>query len=70
MVVRCKLNLFADAFVTIWVSKAVNNWDRNFTKVSMRRQLQQIDESSERYLGVYRQCESSGYHQRLQLAKR
>ncbi|MEM1156432.1 MAG: IS1182 family transposase [Pseudomonadota bacterium] len=48
-----KLNLFADAFVAIDGSKfkAVNNWDRNFTKAKMKRRLQQIDESIERYLG-------------------
>jgi hypothetical protein len=48
-----KLNLFADAFVAIDGSKfkAVNNRDRNFTKAEMRRRLQQIDESIERYLG-------------------
>jgi len=48
-----KLNLFADAFVSIDGSKfkAVNNRDRNFTKAKMKRRLQQIDESIERYLG-------------------
>ena len=48
-----KLNLFSEAFVAIDGSKfkAVNNRDRNFTKAKMRRQLQQIDESIERYLG-------------------
>jgi transposase len=48
-----KLNLFADAFVAIDGSKfkAVNNRDRNFTKAKMKRRLQQIDESIERYLG-------------------
>jgi transposase len=48
-----KLDLFADAFVAIDGSKfkAVNNRDRNFTKAKMKRRLQQIDESIERYLG-------------------
>jgi transposase len=48
-----KLNLFADAFVAIDGSKfkAVNNRDRNFTKAKMKRRLQQIDESIDRYLG-------------------
>jgi transposase len=48
-----KLNLFANAFVAIDGSKfkAVNNRDRNFTKAKMKRRLQQIDESIERYLG-------------------
>ena len=48
-----KLNLFANAFVAIEGSKfkAVNNRDRNFTKAKMKRRLQQIDESIERYLG-------------------
>ena len=48
-----KLNLFADAFVAIDGSKfkAVNIRDRNFTKAKMKRRLEQIDESIERYLG-------------------
>ncbi len=48
-----KLNLFAHAFVAIDGSKfkAVNNRDRNFTRAKMKRRLQQIDESIERYLG-------------------
>jgi transposase len=53
-VVLCrKLNLFAQAFVAIDGSKfkAVNNRDRNFTQAKMKRRLQQIDESIERYLG-------------------
>ena len=47
-----KLDLFANAFVAIDGSKfkAVNNRDRNFTKAKMKRRLQQIDESIERYL--------------------
>ena len=55
-----KLNLFANAFVAIDGSefKAVNNRDRNFTRAKMKRRLQQIDESIERYLG----------HDRTQLA--
>ena len=49
----CKLNLFADAFVAIDGSKfkAVNNRDRNFTAAKMKKRLKQIDESIERYLG-------------------
>jgi len=48
-----KLDLFANAFVAIDGSKfkAVNNRDRNYTKAKMKRRLQQIDESIERYLG-------------------
>ena len=48
-----KLGLFTAAFVAIDGSKfkAVNNRDRNLTKAKMRRRLQQIDESIERYLG-------------------
>jgi transposase len=48
-----KLDLFADAFVAIDGSKfkAVNNRDRNFTAAKMKRRLEQIDESIERYLG-------------------
>lgn len=47
-----KLNLFAEAFVAIDGSKfkAVNNRDRNFTKAKMKRRLEQIDESINRYL--------------------
>ncbi len=48
-----KLNLFTEAFVAIDGSKfkAVNHRDRNFTKAKLRRQLEQIDASIERYLG-------------------
>jgi transposase len=48
-----KLSLFSDAFVAIDGSKfkAVNNRDRNLTKAKLKRRLQQIDESIERYLG-------------------
>lgn len=48
-----KLDLFKDAFVAIDGSKfkAVNARDRNFTKAKMKRRLQQIDESIQRYLG-------------------
>jgi transposase len=52
-VVLCrKLNLFTDAFVAIDGSKfkAVNNWDRNFTKAKIRRRIEEIDASIERYL--------------------
>ena len=47
-----KLNLFAEAFVAIDGSKfkAVNNRDKNFTAAKMKRRLQQIDESIDRYL--------------------
>ena len=47
-----KLQLFSKAFVAIDGSKfkAVNNRDRNFTKAKLKRRLQQIDESVERYL--------------------
>ncbi|MDH3889266.1 MAG: IS1182 family transposase [Gammaproteobacteria bacterium] len=48
-----KLNLFSDAFVAIDGSKfrAVNNRNRNFSKAKIRKRLQQIDASIERYLG-------------------
>lgn len=48
-----KLGWFADAVVAIDGSKfkALNNRDRNFTKAKMKRRLEQIDESIERYLG-------------------
>jgi len=47
-----KLELFSDAFVAIDGSKfkAVNNRDRNYTKAKMKRRLEQIDQSIERYL--------------------
>lgn len=48
-----KLDLFSEAFVAIDGSKfkAVNNRDRNLTKAKLKRRLEQIDESIERYLG-------------------
>jgi len=52
-VVLCrKLNLFSNAFVAIDGAKfkAVNTRDKNFTKAKLRRRLQQIEESVERYL--------------------
>ena len=52
-VVLCrKLNLFSKAFVAIDGAKfkAVNTRDKNFTKGKLKRRLQQIDESIERYL--------------------
>lgn len=67
-----KLDLFANAFVAIDGSKfkAVNNRDRNFTKAKMKRRLQQIDESIERYLGQLasadRQESSEDKSQRLE----
>jgi transposase len=47
-----RLDLFADAFVAIDGSKfkAVNNRDRNFTAAKMKRRMEQIEESVERYL--------------------
>ena len=48
-----KLNLFSDAFVAIDGSKfkAVNNRNRNFSKAKIKKRLEQIDASIERYLG-------------------
>jgi transposase len=48
-----KVGLLEEAFVAIDGSKfkAVNNRDRNFTRAKLKRRLQQIDESIERYLG-------------------
>ena len=54
LVMLCrKLNLFSDAFVVIDGSKfrAVNNRNKNFSKVRLKARLQQIDASIERYLG-------------------
>ena len=47
-----KLNLFTDNFVAIDGSKfkASNTRDRNFTKAKLKRRLEQIDQSIERYL--------------------
>lgn len=47
-----KLDLFSDAFVAIDGSKfkAVNNRDKNFTQAKLKRRLEQIDESIDRYL--------------------
>ena len=67
-----KLDLFANAFVAIDGSKfkAVNNRDRNYTRAKMKRRLQQIDESIERYLGQLasadRQESSEDKSQRLE----
>lgn len=48
-----KLNLFSDAFVAIDDSKfrAVNNRNLNFSKAKIKKRLEQIDASIERYLG-------------------
>ncbi len=47
-----QLDLFADASVAIDGSKfkAVNARDRNFTRAKMKRRMEQIEESVERYL--------------------
>jgi transposase len=52
-VVLCRqLNLFSEAIVAIDGSKfkAVNNRDRNFTSAKMKRRMEQIEESINRYL--------------------
>jgi len=51
-VVLCRqLKLFSEAFVAIDGSKfkAVNNRDKNFTRAKMKRRLEQIEESLDRY---------------------
>ena len=47
-----KLELFTEAFVAIDGSKfkAVNNRDKNFTTAKLKRRLQEVDKSIERYL--------------------
>jgi transposase len=47
-----KLNLFAEAFVAIDGSKfkAVNNRNKNFTRAKMKRRLEEVEASIERYL--------------------
>src|SRR5882672_5967168 len=52
-IVLCRqLNLFTQALVAIDGSKfkAVNNRDKNFTPAKMKRRMEQINESIERYL--------------------
>src|ERR1700694_640911 len=52
-IVLCRqLNLFTEAIVAIDGSKfkAVNNRDRNFTSAKMKRRMEQIEESIDRYL--------------------
>src|SRR5476651_1345309 len=52
-VVLCRsLNLFSEAIVAIDGSKfkAVNNRDKNFTAAKMKRRMEQINQSIERYL--------------------
>jgi len=54
-VVLCRnLGLFADALVAIDSSKfkAVNNRDRNFTVAKMKRRLEQIEKSIDRYMAA------------------
>src|SRR5210317_1508342 len=51
-VVLCRqLNLFADAIVAIDGSKfkAVNNRDKNFTRAKMKRRMEQVEKSLDRY---------------------
>ena len=47
-----KLDLFSEAFVAIDASKfkAVNNRDRNFTRAKLKRRLEDINKSIDRYL--------------------
>ena len=47
-----KLNLLSDTLVAIGGSKlkAVNSRDKNFTRAKMRRRLQEVEASIERYL--------------------
>ena len=53
-VMLCRqLNLFSGAMVAIDGSKfkAVNNRDKNFTRAKMKRRMQQVEASIDRYLG-------------------
>ncbi len=55
LVVLCRnLDLFADGLVAIDSSKfkAVNNQDRNFTVAKMKRRLEQIEKSIDRYMAM------------------
>ena len=47
-IVLCRqLNLFTEAIVAIDGSKfrAVNNWDKNFSRTKMKRRLEQVEKS-------------------------
>ena len=59
-----KLDLFSDAFVAIDGSKfkAVNNRDRNFTRAKLKRRLEQIDESIDRYLAQIKSVDRQESH--------
>ncbi|MCW8829906.1 MAG: IS1182 family transposase [Gammaproteobacteria bacterium] len=48
-----RLNLFSEALVAIDGSKfrAVNNYDKNFSRTKVKRRLEQLEESIDRYLG-------------------
>ena len=53
-VVLCRgLSLFTESLVAIDGSKfkAVNNRDKNFTRAKMKRRMEQVEQSIERYLG-------------------
>ena len=62
-----KLNLFSEAFVAIDGSKfkAVKNRDRNFTRAKLKRRLEDIDKSIDRYLAQIESADrlrASPYH--------
>jgi len=62
-IVLCRqLELFSEALVAIDGSKfkAVNNRDKNFTRAKMKRRLEQIEQSLERY---FDQLESADRHE-------
>jgi len=56
------VDLFSDASVAVDGSKfkAVNTRDRNFTRVKMKRRLEQIDESIARYLSQLDSADRQG----------
>ena len=53
VVLCCQLNLFTQTVVVIDGSKfkAVNNRDNNFTQAKMKRRIEEVEKSIERYLG-------------------
>lgn len=59
-VLLCRqMNLFPNAMVAIDGSKfkAVNNRDKNFTPAKMKRRMEQVEKSIERYLGQLDSCD-------------
>lgn len=56
-----KLNLLTDTLIAIDGSKfkAVNNRDKNFTRAKMKRRIQEVEASIDRYLGDLEQADAN-----------